>query len=71
MKCLVENISTCHNDPIQSSKIKINEHTPYGDSLLIYVPFGNTKNSLSHYRGQGCIKMLCKELKGLAKKNLL
>ena len=30
LECLLENISTCHNDPNKSSTIKINEHTPSG-----------------------------------------
>ena len=35
MECLLENISTCHNDPNKSSTIKINEqHTPSGYSLF-------------------------------------
>ena len=41
----------------------MNEHTPSGYSLLTYFPFGNTKSWLSYYRGQDCMKMLCKKLK--------
>ena len=68
MECLLENISTCHNDPNKSSTIKIDEHTPSGYSLLAYCSFDNTKNRLSYYRGQDCKKMLCKELKEHAKR---
>ena len=70
MECLLENISTCHNDPNKSS-IKINKHTPYGYSLLTYCSLDNTKNMFSHYRGQERMKMLCKKLKEHAKKNNL
>ena len=47
MEILLENISTCHNDPNKSSTIKINEHTPSGYSLLTNRSFDNTKNRLS------------------------
>ena len=66
--CLLENISTCHNDPNKLSKIKINKHTPSGYSLLTYCSFDNTKNMLSHYRVQDCMKMLWKKLKKHAKR---
>ena len=68
MECLLENISTCHNDLNKSSTIKINEHTPSGYSLLTYCSLDNTKNRLSHYRGQDRMNMLCKELKEHEKK---
>ena len=68
MKCSLESISTCHNDPNKSSTIKINEHTPSAYSLLTYCSFGNTKNRFSYYRDQDCTKMLCKDLKEHAKR---
>ena len=68
VECLLENISTCHKDPIKSSAIKINKHTPSGYSLFTYCSFENTKNKLSHYRGENCMKMLCKDLKEHAKR---
>ena len=43
IECLLENISTCRNDPKKSSTININEHVPSGYSLLSYCSFGNTK----------------------------
>ena len=43
---------------------RVNEHTHSGYSLLhTYCSFDNTKDKLSYYRGQDCMKMLCKELK--------
>ena len=68
IECLLENISNCNNDPNKSSTIKINKLIPSGYSLLTYCSFDNTKNRLSHYRGQGCMKMLFKELKEHAKR---
>ena len=63
MECLLENISTCHNDPNKPSTIKITEHTPSGYSLLTYCSFDNTKNRLSYYRSQDYMKILCKKQK--------
>ena len=48
---LLENISSCNNDPEKSSTAKINKHTPSGYSLFTHSSFGNTKNRLSCYRG--------------------
>ena len=46
LECLLENISTCHENPNKSSTIKINKHKPSGYSLFTYCSFGNTKVSL-------------------------
>ena len=67
MECLLENINTCHDD-LNKSTIKINECTPSGYSLVTHCSFDNTKSTLSHYRGQDCMKMLCKEQKKHAKR---
>ena len=34
LECLLENISSCHNDPKKSSTTKINKHAPPGYSLF-------------------------------------
>ena len=60
-ECLLENISSCHNDLNKSPTAKINKHTPSGYSFFTHCSFDNTKNS--YYRGEDCIKMLCKNLK--------
>ena len=51
-ECLLENISSCHND-----------HTPSGYSLTTHRSFGNTKNMLSCYRVDNCIENFCETLK--------
>ena len=63
MECLLQNISTCRNDPNKSLTIKINEQTHSGYSLLTCCSFDNTKNSLGYYRSKDCMKILCKDLK--------
>ena len=57
-------ISTCH----KSSTTKINKHTTSGYSLFTHCSFDATKNRLSHYRDQDCMKDFCKDLKEHAEK---
>ena len=68
LECLLENISTCYNDPNISSTTKINRHTRSGYSIYTSCTFNKSYNKLSHYRGQDCMKMFCKDLKDHAKR---
>ena len=43
---ILEEISTCGNDPKKSSTTKISKHTPSGFSLFTYCSFHKTKISL-------------------------
>ena len=36
LECFLEKISTCRNNPNESSTIEINKHIPSGYSLLTY-----------------------------------
>ena len=45
LECLLEKMSTCQNNPNESSTTKINKHTPSGYSLFTHCPFDNSKNS--------------------------
>ena len=56
LQCLLEKMSTCHNNPEKSSTTKINKHTPSGYSLFTYYSFVTTKNKLDPYRGKNCMK---------------
>ena len=62
LECLLEKMSTCQNNPSESSTTEINKHTPSGYSLFTYCSFDETKNKLNHYRGKDCMKKLCKDL---------
>ena len=44
-KSLLEEISTCHINPNESSTTKINKHMSTGHSLLTHCLFDNTKNN--------------------------
>ena len=59
---ILEEISTCSNDPKKSSTTKISKHTPSGFSLFTYCSYDKTKNKLDYYRDKDCTKMFCKIL---------
>ena len=60
-ECLLEKISTCYNNPEESSTTEINKHTSSGYSLLTHCSFDKTKNKLDYYRGEDCMKKFCKD----------
>ena len=53
-------MSICINE---SSTTKINKHTPSGYSIFTSCSFDESKNKLNYYRGKGCMKKFCKDLK--------
>ena len=62
LECLLEKMSTCYNNPKESSTTKINKHTPSGYSIFTHCSFDKSKNKLSYYRGKDCMKKFCKDL---------
>ena len=68
LECLLEKISTCYNNPEESSTTEINKHTPSGCSLFTHCLFDKTKNKLDYYRGDDCMKKFCKDLREHATK---
>ena len=64
LECLLEKISTCINNPNESSTTtKINKHTPSGYSIFTSCSFDESKNRLNCYRDKDCMKKFCKDLK--------
>ena len=63
LECLLEKMSTCQNDPNKSSTTKINKHTPSGYSIFTNRSFDESKNKISYYRGDDCMKKFCKDLR--------
>ena len=63
LECLLEKMSTCQNDPNKSSTTKINKHTPSGYSIFTNCSFDESKNKISYYRGDDCMKTFCKDLR--------
>ena len=68
LESLLEKMSTCHNDPKESSTTKINEHTASGYLLFTRCSFDATKNKLGYYRGKNCTKNFCLDLRKHAPK---
>ena len=46
LECLLEKMSTCINNPNESSTTKINKHTPSGYSIFTSCSFEDSKNKL-------------------------
>ena len=63
LECLLEKMSTCINNPNESSTTKINKHTPLSYSIFTSCSFDESKNKLNYYRGKDCMKKFCKDLK--------
>ena len=63
LECLLEKMSTCQNNPNESSTTEINKHVPSGYSLFTHCSFDQTKNKLDYYRGKDCMGKFCKDLR--------
>ena len=59
----LEKMSTCINNPNESSTTKINKHTPSGYSIFTHCSFDKSKNKLNYYRGKDCMKKFSKDLR--------
>ena len=70
LECLQEKMSTCQNNPNKSPTTEINKHTPSGYSLFTHCSFYESKNKLNYYRGDDCMKKLCKDLREHATKTI-
>ena len=68
LQCLLEKMSTCINNPNESSTTKINKHTPSGYSIFTHCSFDKSKNKLNYYRGKDCMKKFSKDLREHASK---
>ena len=68
LECLLEKISTCQNNPNESSTTEINKHTPSAYSLFMHCSFDKSKIKLDYYRGKDCMKNFCKDLRTHATK---
>ena len=60
LECLLKKMSTCINNPNESSTTKINKHTPSGYSIFTSCSFDESKNKLNYYRGNDCMKNFAK-----------
>ena len=63
LECLLKKMSTCINNPNQSSTTKINKHIPSGYSIFTSCLFDESKNKLNYYKGKECMKKFCEDLR--------
>ena len=63
LECLLEKMSTYHNNLEKSSTTKGNKHTPSGYSLFTSCSFDTTEYKLDYYRGKNCIEKFCRDFK--------
>ena len=68
LECLLEKMSTCINNPNESSTTEINKFTSSGYSIFTHCSFDKSKNKLNYYRGNDCMKKFCKDLREHATK---
>ena len=68
LECLLQKMSTCINNPNESSTTKVNKHTPSGYSIFTHCSFDESKNKLNYYRGKDCMKTFSKDLREHASK---
>ena len=68
LECLLEKMSTCQNNPNESSTAEINKHIPSGYSIFTHCSFDQIKNKINHYRGKDCVKKFCKDIREHATK---
>ena len=61
-------MSTCINNPNESSTTKINKHRPSGYSIFTHCSFDKSKIKLNYYRGKDCMKKFSKNLREHASK---
>ena len=63
LECLLKKMSTCKNNPNESSTTKITKHVPSGYSIFTHCSFDESKNKLNYYRGKDCMKKFSKDLR--------
>ena len=63
IESLLEKIDTCQSYPESSSTTKINKYIASDYSSFMHCSFDARKNKHTYYRGNNCMKNLCKDLK--------
>ena len=63
LECLLQKMSTCINNPNESSTTEINNHTPSAYSIFTHCSFDESKNKLNYYRKDDCMNKFCKDLR--------
>ena len=64
LECLLRKINTCLNNPDKSYTEKKATYRPSRYDLVTCCSFDKSKNECKYYRGEDCMKIFCKDLKG-------
>ena len=68
LKCIIEKINRCKNNPENSSTTKISEHIPSGFSISAISSTKSIENKHDIYRRKDCMKKFCEFFRELAMK---
>ena len=68
LKCIIEKINRCKNNPENSSTTKISEHIPSGFSISAISSTKSIENNHDIYRRKDCMKKFCEFFRELAMK---
>ena len=63
LECLLEKMSTCINNPNESSTNEINKHVPPSYSIFTHCSFDESKSKLNYYKKDDCMNKFCKDLR--------
>ena len=63
LKCIIDKIDGCKNNPENSSTRKVNKHTPSGISISTILSFKSIENKHKVYRGKDCMKKFYESLR--------
>ena len=63
VESLLEKMSTCINNPNESSTTEINKRTPSGYAIFTHCSFDKSKNKLNYYRKDDRMNKFCKDLR--------
>ena len=63
LKCIIEKIDGCKNNPENSSATKVSKHIPSGFSVPTISSFRSIEKKHDVYRGKKCMKKLCEFLR--------
>ena len=68
LKCIIEKINRCKNNPENSSTTKTSEHIPSGFSISAISSTKSIENKHDIYRRKDCMKKFCEFFRELAMK---
>ena len=64
LKCIIEKIDRCKNNPENSSATKVSQHIPSDFSMSPISSFRSIENKHDVYRCKDCMKKFCESLGG-------